>query len=125
MVGQKLLTQFHTFLKKVKATDDLTPFAALNILFVGDFMQLPAVLDPALYVPDKLCCIYSQHFTANNAHMTKGLKRKSTPTSINTRSVTNITRRNLWLSVNHVIILKKQMRQLNDPLYADILESMR
>ncbi|RHZ89046.1 hypothetical protein Glove_19g345 [Diversispora epigaea] len=95
MVGQMLLAEFYSFLKKIKGTDNLVLFARINILFAGNFMQLPPVLDLTLYIPDK----------------------------INSLTVMNTAGRNLWLNVKHVICLKKPMRQINDPFFADILEN--
>lgn len=113
MIGQSLLAQFHSFLKIAKATDTSAPFAGLNILFCGDFMQLPPVLDTALYVPNKVTTI---ELTSNNEPqnnedcLTKDTKQKNTKnSSINTCTVTNAIGRNLWLSVKHVIELKKPM----------------
>ncbi|CAG8467699.1 10788_t:CDS:10, partial [Scutellospora calospora] len=54
MIGQNLLSRFHTFTKKIKASDDSTPFAGINILFAGNFMQLLPVLDKALYMSEKI-----------------------------------------------------------------------
>ncbi|CAG8812666.1 22307_t:CDS:2, partial [Cetraspora pellucida] len=112
IISQSLLAQFHTFIKKLKATDDLTPFAKLNILFVSDFIQLPSVLDLTLYVPNKITLIssilnsqcYNQF--ENLSKYTK-IKCNIDLSSINNQSVTNTTGRNLWLTVKHVINLKK------------------
>ncbi|CAG8441197.1 2797_t:CDS:2 [Scutellospora calospora] len=54
MIEQNLLLQFHTFTKKIKASDNSTLFAGINILFASDFMQLLLVLDKALYMPEKI-----------------------------------------------------------------------
>ncbi|CAG8639970.1 5834_t:CDS:2, partial [Scutellospora calospora] len=63
IVGQKLFIQLHTFMKKVKATDDDTFFTEINILFASDFMQLPLVLDFALYVSDRFTHMSTQFNT--------------------------------------------------------------
>ncbi|CAG8723033.1 13410_t:CDS:2 [Cetraspora pellucida] len=59
MIGQGLFARFHVFVKKLKAIEDSTLFARLNILFVSNFMQLPSVLDSALYIPNKITLISS------------------------------------------------------------------
>ncbi|CAG8568521.1 6374_t:CDS:2, partial [Scutellospora calospora] len=94
-----------------------------------DFIQLPPVLDPVLYIPDKitlLSSLYTIQPTSNIQDSLKSIKRKCNinSLSINTQSVTNTTRRSLWLNAKHVINLKKQMHQLDDPFYANILKSM-
>ncbi|CAG8602697.1 2590_t:CDS:2 [Cetraspora pellucida] len=75
MIGKSLLARFHTFLKVAKATDTSAPFAGLNILFSGDFMQLPPVIDPALYVPNKITFLDSldnlQLFETNEIQFNK------------------------------------------------------
>ncbi|KAF0543776.1 ATP-dependent DNA helicase RRM3-like [Gigaspora margarita] len=125
IVGQKLLAQLHAFIKKVKAIDDHTPFAKINILFASDFMQLPPVLDFALYVLDKFALISNQlssQSISKNQSSSKCIKQRSL--SINTCFVTNITERSLWLNIKHVIILKKQMHQLDNFNYTCILKNM-
>ncbi|CAG8681747.1 5980_t:CDS:10, partial [Cetraspora pellucida] len=42
IIGQKLLMQFYTYVKEAKPNwNNALPFAELNIIFLGDFMQLP------------------------------------------------------------------------------------
>ncbi|CAG8715462.1 7039_t:CDS:10, partial [Cetraspora pellucida] len=126
MIGKNLLVQFHAFIKKLKTTDNSVPFAGLNILCVGDFMQLLVVLDTALYMLDNITQINSlnSHYSNNIKPSSISTKKKSAidPLSINYHSVTNTTEKNLWLNVKHVVILKKPMHQLDDPFYASILE---
>jgi len=54
MIGQKLLAKFHETHKVAKSINHDLPFAGMNILFAGDFIQLPPVQDTALYVPNKV-----------------------------------------------------------------------
>jgi hypothetical protein len=118
MIGQNLLTQFHARVKEAKSCqDDTIPFAGLNIIFAGDFMQLPPVLDSPLYRPSKVNKIVTSQMNES--------KRKRTPNFINAQMVMHTNGRELWLSVKHVIMLKKQMRQINDPSYAAILHNLR
>ncbi|CAG8636944.1 1942_t:CDS:2, partial [Diversispora eburnea] len=42
MMGQKLITKLHAYIKETKHfQNDTIPFADLNIIFAGDFLQLP------------------------------------------------------------------------------------
>ncbi|CAG8552809.1 14739_t:CDS:2 [Cetraspora pellucida] len=123
MIGQTLFAQFHAFLKKIKATDNHIPFTGMNILFASDFIQLPPVLDPALYMPNKITHISS----SPDSQSLKYTKQKHSirPSSINSKSVTNAAGRSLWLDVKHMIFLKKPMCQIEDLLFANILENIR
>ena len=67
------------------------PFGGVNIIFLGDFLQLPAVRNPDLYVDNKQFSLGHQ----------------------------------LWRSLNAVMILKEQMLQAGDPLWAGILSRIR
>ncbi|CAG8676509.1 5499_t:CDS:2 [Cetraspora pellucida] len=66
---------------------------------LGDFMQLPPVLDPALYMPDKIYNIKSslniQSTNDNSTPKTKKQKLNMNISSINTRTVMNTIGRNL------------------------------
>ncbi|CAG8662930.1 22092_t:CDS:10, partial [Cetraspora pellucida] len=102
-IGQNLLTQFHTFMKKLKVTDDLVPFARINIMFVSDFMQLPLVLDSDLYMPDKITCLSSCNpqttmstTTSSIQDSSKSKKRK--PDCRN--AIFLITRNDLYVQLN-------------------------
>ncbi|CAG8732791.1 142_t:CDS:1 [Cetraspora pellucida] len=122
MIRQKLLMQFHTFTKRIKMTNDSTPFTEINILFARDFMQLLPVLDVALYMLNKI----NHFFSSPNLQTIKGVKRKHDidPLLFGLQTVVNTTDRSLWLNVKYVIQLKFPMRQIDDPFYASILENM-
>jgi len=123
MIGQKLLAKFHESLKIAKSVDHDLPFAGLNILFAGDFLQLPPVQDPALYVPSMISRLTA---SVSDKSPSKNAKRKHNSTlSIGDGSVKKVQGRELWLSVKHVVQLKQPMRQIDDLFYANILESMR
>ena len=52
MIVQKFLA---ACVQKAKAVHDSTiSFGRLNVIFAGDFMQLPPVQDPALYEPNEI-----------------------------------------------------------------------
>jgi len=117
MIGQKLLMQFHARIKEAKPNwNDTMPFAGLNIIFTGDFMQLPPVLDTPLYRPPNI---------GKTTFLKPSHTRKQISKSINNQTVIKTSGRELWLLVKHTIILKKQMRQINDTLYASILDNLR
>ena len=122
MIGQTLLARFHASVQKAKAVDSDAPFAGLNVLFSGDFMQLSPVQDIPLYMPNKVTRVVNP----SDAEP-KGFKRKrnSSSSSIGANTVVNAIGRDLWLSVKHVVQLKKPMRQVDDPFYTSILENMR
>jgi PIF1-like helicase/Helitron helicase-like domain at N-terminus len=90
MLNCKVMEQLHRQLAIAKANPEL-PFGGVNLLFLGDFLQLPAVRNPDVYVDDKRY----------------GLGH------------------HLWRSLNAVVILREQMRQAGDPLYAAILSRVR
>ncbi|CAG8744733.1 3719_t:CDS:2 [Dentiscutata erythropus] len=121
IVGQNLLAQFHTFIKKIKFNNDSTPFARINILFARDFIQSPPVLDKALYTPDKITCFTSAEYSSSKS---KKRKYNINLLLINSRTVTNTTGRSLWLNVKHAVQLNILMRQIDNPFYTNILENM-
>ena len=49
MIGCRHLLKIHTTLCKAKCVDPSIPFGGVDIIFFGDFMQLPPVLDCPLY----------------------------------------------------------------------------
>lgn len=92
-------------------------------------MQLPPVQDRALYMPNKVARVVSAFDipAAASPSYEEGQKRKRKHKSspIGAGTVTSLIGRDLWLSVKHVVQLKQPMRQIGDPFYAGILESMR
>ncbi|CAG8662384.1 20176_t:CDS:2, partial [Cetraspora pellucida] len=114
MIRQYLLTRFHIFLKVVKSSNISTPFAKLNILFSDNFMQLPLVLNSALYMPSKVSNInLSKKFQAvNDIELDLDFKKHKHALYkplINNHSVMNAIERNLWLNIKNVIHLKKSI----------------
>ena len=49
MLYSTVIEHLHPQLAKVKANPEIN-FGGVNIIFIGDFLQLPAVLNPDLYV---------------------------------------------------------------------------
>jgi len=85
MIGYRLLLQIHEALCEAKENSNL--FGGINIIFVGDFAQLPPVGDVKLYT----------HIAKEKIGSSTGQK--------------NVFRKLLWLSINKVIILKELVHQ--------------
>jgi hypothetical protein len=90
MLNCKVIELLHRQLATAKANPEL-PFSGVNLIFLGDFLQLPAVRSSDVYVNDRQYRLGHQ----------------------------------LWRSLNAVVILREQMRQAGDPLYAGILSRVR
>jgi hypothetical protein len=90
MMDCKVMEYLHTQLAIAKANPEVS-FGGVNIIFFRDFLQLPAVRNPDLYIDSK-------EWGAGHR---------------------------LWRSLNAVVILKEQMRQAGDPLYASLLSRFR
>jgi len=52
MLDCKVMESLHSQLAKAKSKPDI-PFGGVNIIFLSDFLQLPAVINPDLYVNQK------------------------------------------------------------------------
>src|SRR6266508_5493185 len=85
MIDCRLMLQIHKALCEAK--ENSKPFGGINIIFVGNFAQLPPVEDTRLY-----------------SHLEK--EKVGTP-----NGQKNIFGKLLWLSVDKVIILKELMHQ--------------
>jgi hypothetical protein len=85
MIGCRLLLKISEALSDVKQND--LPFGGINIIFAGDFAQLPPVGEARL-------------FSHINIHDTKTV-----------RGHQNVFGKLLWLSVNTVVILTEIVRQ--------------
>jgi ATP-dependent exoDNAse (exonuclease V) alpha subunit len=92
VIGQTMLARLHSRLNTIRAADHDEPFAGLNILFAGDFMQLPPVRDPSLYMPNKVARVASV-----SDNLSQQENRKNTSSSIGAGTVTNAIGRDLWL----------------------------
>jgi DNA replication protein DnaC len=85
MIGCKLLLEIHEALCEAKENSDL--FGGINVIFVGDFAQLPPVGDTKLY----------SHIQKERVGTPKGQK--------------DVFGKLLWLSVDKVVILDELVRQ--------------
>jgi hypothetical protein len=91
MMDSKLITKLHNKLCSAKSSTDRVKFGVVNIIFCGDFLQIPSVSEHRLY-SNKPGSQHGNH---------------------------------LWHSMNVIVKLKKQMRQAEDPQYADLLHRLR
>lgn len=118
VVGQTLLAQLHKFFRIVKAVNHEAPFAGINMIFSGDFQQLPPVQDTALYMPSKINQV-------DNKTTEPTREKKSRRGPHLDSAVAKTIGRELWQSVQKVVELKQPMRQIADPTYASILSNIR
>ena len=101
VIGQKLLVSIHEALCIAKGND--LPFGGVNIIFAGDFAQLPPVGQRALY------------------------SRPRSRNVANTSVQADVFGRLLWLSVDVVVLLTQVMRQSGDgnKRFVDLLSRLR
>src|SRR5204863_4971925 len=90
MLDCKVMEDLHKQLTVAKAKPEVE-FGGMNIIFFGDFLQLPAIINPDLY---------RDTVTRRHGHQ-------------------------LWRLLNAVVILKEQVRQVEDPDYAALLSRLR
>jgi len=100
MIGCKMLADISIALEMAK--EKTTPFGGINIIFAGDFAQLPPVLQKRLYAP-----------VSTQASTTEGEK--------------TIFGKLLWLLVKTVVVLRKPMRQSGptNKKFVDLLNRLR
>jgi hypothetical protein len=92
MMDTTLLTALHAQLSIVKGIP-AEKFGGVNIIFAGDFLQLPSVNHKDLYISSGTSGMQLAH--------------------------------SYWRSINAVVVLKQQMRQAEDPQYAEMLSRIR
>src|SRR5436190_7597318 len=95
MMDAKVMMQLNGTLNSLRGSNqehDAKPFGGVNILFFGDFFQLPSV--------SKLDLWRNQLGRWQQGH-------------------------DLWRSLNAVVILTQQMRQAEDPRYAEAMARLR
>jgi len=121
-IGQWVLNRVHQSLMIAKNSN--SNFGGINILFCGDFCQLPPVNEEALY---KLTKMESQKsgFVCNVCKSCKTNYSNKHKTNPSQYSIEKENGRLLWLQLTHVIILTKQMRQIEDPEFAALLKRLR
>ncbi|KAI0790306.1 hypothetical protein BC629DRAFT_1264823, partial [Irpex lacteus] len=97
MIGCKLLGRINNALELAKECKE--PFGGLNVIFCGDFAQLPSVQDPRLY---------ANLSTARPNH-------------------TAVLGKLLWLLIDTVVFLKQPMRQTGpeNARFVELLNRLR
>ena len=91
MLDCKVITQLHEKLCAAKSSNSSVLFGGVNIMFFGDFLQLPSISPFKLY--------------KRTARWQLGY--------------------DLWHSLNVVVLLKDQVRQAEDPRFAELLHNLR
>jgi len=101
MIGCNLMLEIHEALCEAK--ESTQPFGGINIIFAGDFAQLPPVGDTRLY----------SHINTNTVGVGKGQR--------------NVFGKLLWLSIDTVVMLHQVVRQnsTSDKKFTDLLERLR
>lgn len=117
MVGCHMLARFHKITTTAKHTQPTIPFGGINMIFLGDFVQYPPVLDRPLF-SNLLSCTDTLEQTVNTTEQTE--KRRS----VSERDIQCKVGRALWLQVNTVFFLTEQMRN-KDPLFMAMQSRLR
>ena len=94
MIDAILLCKLHLALSVLKSEPSVS-FGAINIVFFGDFLQLPTVTNLEIY-------------------------SKEVELPVRWRQASS-----LWRSLNAVVILLQQMRQISDLLFSQMLHRIR
>ena len=103
MIGCYQLEKLSNGLTKAKHADPSLPFGGVDIIFFGDFIQFPPILDPPLY---------------------SGWKNESVRSTKVQSEIKKQLGINLWKQVNQVVLLDEQMR-VKDKAYLDLLNRLR
>lgn len=109
MVGARLLAQISERLnigKGVEGSSRDVPFGGINVLFTGDFGQLKPVGES---------CLYSHELVG----------RIDERTAASDRGQYSVLGASLWRQVTNVVLLQKNHRQANDPIYTELLMRAR
>ena len=109
MIGAKFLSEISSRLQEAKGVQGeaaLEPFGGVHVIFTGDFGQLRPVSAMSLY----------DHKLVKNP----GLQVGQTIQGVN--SLKGVY---LWRLVRTVVVLTKNQRQKEDPVYADLLSRVR
>ena len=105
MVGCYMLAQIHKMMTLAKHTSPTLPFGGVNMIFLGDFVQYPPVLDRPLYAN-----LLSPNETLANAINDKPTRRRM----LSERDIQCRVGRALWLQVSKVVFLTQQMRNKHE-----------
>ena len=103
MIGCRHLAKMSNRLTKAKHANPNLPFGGVDIIFFGDFIQFPPILDNALYSAWNNETIRS---AKSNCQIDKQLGM------------------HLWKQVNQIILLDEQMR-VTDKRYQEVLNRLR
>ena len=104
MIGCRQLNNISTALTYAKCTNHELPFGGVDIIFFGDFIQFPPVLDTALYCGWNNC---------DNGKGKRNQSQKDKKMGIH-----------FWKQVNHIVLLDEQMR-VQDQAYLELLNRLR
>lgn len=118
-------------------------YGGINILFVGDFFQLQPVKQVALFKQSNIekCSNYNKKFIQSeiSKYNSSIINQDFNPEdlideeecdddkqkNIKQNQIDMENGRLLWLSLTHCFILTIQMRQISDPIYANLLRRSR
>ncbi|KAK7022628.1 P-loop containing nucleoside triphosphate hydrolase protein [Favolaschia claudopus] len=109
MISARFLSQVSSRINQAKAAElggASTAFGKVNVIFLGDFGQLPPVRATALFAHSVVSKI-----TENTS---------STPLGIS-----NLFGAALWRMVNVVVVLRKNWRAASDPKFTNLLARLR
>ncbi|CAF1513910.1 unnamed protein product, partial [Rotaria sordida] len=117
MVGCHMLAQLHRITTIVKHTEPTTPFGSINMIFLGDFVQYPPVLDRPLYsnILSPTETLANTLHTINQTHRQRNITQRDIQCKVGCA---------LWLQVNKVFVLTEQMHS-KDPLFMAMQARLR
>ncbi|CAM4843382.1 unnamed protein product [Rotaria magnacalcarata] len=117
MVGCHMLARLHKITTIAKHTQPSIPFGGVNMIFLGDFVQYPPVLDRPLYL----------NLLSPNDNVDDTLdfrKQNEKRLNVSERDIQCKVGRALWLQVNKVFFLTEQMRN-KDPVFMAMQSRLR
>ncbi|CAF2933371.1 unnamed protein product [Rotaria sp. Silwood2] len=117
MVGCHMLARLHKITTIAKHTQPSIPFGGINMIFLGDFVQYPPVLDRPLYLN-----LLSSNDTLNDTLNFN--KQNHKRQNLSERDIQCKVGRALWLQVNKVFFLTEQMRN-KDPVFMAMQSRLR
>ncbi|CAF4990080.1 unnamed protein product [Rotaria sp. Silwood1] len=117
MVGCHMLARFHKITTIAKHTQPSVPFGGINMIFLGDFIQYPPVLDRPLCAN----LLSSKETLDDTLNLTKQVEKRR---NVSGRDIQCKVGRALWLQVNKGCFLTEQMRN-KDPLFMAMQARLR